>query len=207
MRIIEGALTLFLVLRAGSRIFECIESTLLVKRIVKYKGSPFNEQLNTKDHFWCYCHQMHVARITTNWIRSHTCTTIAFFLELELELEPHVRIMCYSTQSWEVEARSLVNWNTKFMKRIFSVVELYHDVFSLCCIHATKSITLVPYMHHADSHYACNFRAEVLDLRNGVNIDQHPTLVADQHHACRGAFLWCHIHESASLFGIQRIIV
>jgi hypothetical protein len=74
----------------------------------------------------------------------------------------------------EVEVRSLVKCNTEFTKRTgLSIVELCRDAFSLCCIHATESVTPVSYVHRVDSHLACNFRAEVLDPRNAVDIVQH----------------------------------
>jgi hypothetical protein len=47
-------------------------------------------------------------------------------------------------------------------------------------LYIRNSLTPVPYVHHADSHPACNFRADVLDPKNALDIVQHflcPTMI------------------------------
>jgi len=53
-------------------------------------------------------------------------------------------------------------------------------------------------VHRADSYPACNFRAEMLDPRDAMDIVAFLAPYAD--HACCDTFSWCHIHMSLIVY-------
>jgi hypothetical protein len=157
-RIIEDALTLLLVLRAGSRIFECI-NTLLMKRTIKYKGLSLAlllPSIRCQDH--------------DELDQKPRSCRYRFLSKTRIFRENHVLWYMFLGKSKPEAWWSVIRNSRK------GHVSSNCITTSSCYIaytHTIESATPVSYVHRVDSHPACNFRAEVLDPKNAVDIVQH----------------------------------
>jgi len=132
-----------------------------------------------------------VARITTNWIRSHARATIAFFFKLTWETRATVHA------PGEIETRSLVKYNTEFIERtrcrrtVSRCIAVLYTRNKKCNVDAIRaSRWLAPRVQFPSwgtlSKELCRHSLASLALH------------AD--HACRNASSWCHIHTSLLIY-------